>query len=36
MKEYNEKNAIKVMSKEMSRQQLKTFMMNLPPCLVGM
>jgi len=58
MKEYNEKNAIKVigidlakncfhvhgvnqaghkvMSKKMSRQQLKTFMMNLPPCLVGM
>ena len=26
----------KVMSKKMSRQQLKTFMMNLPPCLVGM
>lgn len=58
MKEYNEKNAIKVigidlaknsfhvhgvnqaghrmMSKKISRQQLKTFMMNLPPCLVGM
>ena len=58
MKEYNEKNAIKVigidlaknsfhvhgvnqaghkvMSKKMSRQNLKTFMMNLPPCLVGM
>ena len=58
MKEYNEKNAIKVigidlaknsfhvhgvnqaghkvMSKKMSRQPLKTFMMNLPPCLVGM
>ena len=26
----------KVMSKKMSRQQLKTFMMNLSPCLVGM
>ena len=26
----------KVMSKKMSRQPLKTFMMNLPPCLVGM
>ena len=58
MKEYNEKNAIKVIgidlaknsfhvhgvnqaahkvkSKKMSRQQLKTCMMNLPPCLVGM
>ena len=58
MKEYNEKNAIKVIgidlaknsfhvhgvnqaghkvkSKKMSRQPLKTFMMNLPPCLVGM
>ena len=24
------------MSKKMSRQKLKTFMMNLPPCLVGM
>ena len=26
----------KLMSKKMSRQKLKAFMMNLPPCLVGM